>query len=52
MSNLLLLIPLALILGALGLAAFIWSLNQGQYEDLEGAAERILIDETEDRPLD
>lgn len=52
MSNLLLLIPLALMLGALGLAAFIWSLNQGQYEDLEGAAERILIDEEEDRPLD
>jgi cbb3-type cytochrome oxidase maturation protein len=48
MSNLIFLIPIALFLGGLGLAAFIWSLSNGQYEDLDGAAERILIDE-EDR---
>lgn len=43
------LIPAALALGALGLAAFLWSLRSGQYEDLDGAAERILIDD-EDAP--
>ena len=39
------LIPVALALGAVGLAAFMWSLKSGQYEDLEGAAERILSNE-------
>lgn len=48
MSNLIFLIPIALFLGGLGLAAFIWSLCNGQYEDLDGAAERILIDEEEE----
>ncbi|MFN0192248.1 MAG: cbb3-type cytochrome oxidase assembly protein CcoS [Aestuariivirga sp.] len=48
MTNLLILIPAALGLGALGLAAFLWSLRAGQYEDLEGAANRILDDETWD----
>jgi cbb3-type cytochrome oxidase maturation protein len=37
------LIPLSLALGAGALAAFLWSLRSGQYEDLEGAAQRILI---------
>jgi cbb3-type cytochrome oxidase maturation protein len=45
MSNLIFLIPIALFIGGLGLAAFIWSLSNGQYDDLDGAAERILIDE-------
>ena len=45
MSSLLYLIPVALFLGGLGLAAFIWSLRSGQYEDLEGAAHRILFDD-------
>ena len=48
MSNLIFLIPIALFLGGLGLAAFIWSLSSGQYDDLDGAAERILIDEEEE----
>jgi cbb3-type cytochrome oxidase maturation protein len=43
------LIPVALVLGGLGLAAFMWSLRHRQYEDLDGAAERILFEE--DRPL-
>lgn len=47
MSGLLILIPAALVLGLLGLAAFLWSLKSGQYDDLEGAAERILYDESE-----
>ncbi len=50
MSALLFLIPIALFLGALGLGAFLWSLRAGQYEDLDGAARRILI-EDEDKPL-
>ncbi|GGE43982.1 hypothetical protein GCM10011367_18410 [Marinicauda pacifica] len=45
MTALLWLIPIALGLGAAGLAAFFWSVRSGQYEDLDGAAERILIDD-------
>ena len=44
MSNLLILIPVALFMGGLGLAAFLWSLKSGQYEDLDGAAWRALDD--------
>jgi cbb3-type cytochrome oxidase maturation protein len=44
---LMVLIPVALSLGALGLWAFLWNLKSGQYEDLEGAAYRIL-DSTQD----
>jgi len=39
------LIPIALLLGGLGLGAFLWSLKSGQYEDLEGAAWRALQDD-------
>ena len=49
MNGLILLIPIALGLGLLGLAAFFWSLRQGQFDDLDGAALRILIDD-EDGP--
>jgi len=49
MNGLLILIPAALILGALGLVAFLWSLKSGQYEDLDGAAERILLDDADDK---
>ena len=45
MTNLLILIPVALGLGLLGLAAFVWSLKSGQFEDLDGAAHRILEDD-------
>ncbi|HSE76221.1 MAG TPA: cbb3-type cytochrome oxidase assembly protein CcoS [Dongiaceae bacterium] len=45
MTNFLYLIPVALAMGAIGLGAFLWSLGSGQYEDLDGAAERILLDE-------
>ncbi len=48
MSTVLFLIPLALFLGALGLGAFLWSLNSGQYDDLEGASLRILRDDDDD----
>tara|TARA_R110000868_G_scaffold335060_1_gene595806 strand:+ start:3431 stop:3649 length:219 start_codon:yes stop_codon:yes gene_type:complete len=49
MNALIWLIPLALGLGFLGLVGFLWSLKSGQFEDLDGAAERILIDD--DKPL-
>ena len=45
MSGLLYLIPIALFLGLLGLAAFVWALRSGQFEDLDGAAGRILFDD-------
>jgi cbb3-type cytochrome oxidase maturation protein len=47
MSNLIYLIPVALVLGGIGLGAFLWSLRNGQYDDLDGAAMRILLDDTE-----
>jgi cbb3-type cytochrome oxidase maturation protein len=47
MNILLLLIPIALLLGLVGLAAFVWSIKSGQYEDLDGASQRILFDEDE-----
>ena len=47
MTNIAFLIPIALGLGTLGLAAFLWSMKNGQYEDMDGAAARILIDEEE-----
>ena len=47
MSGLLFLIPAALLLGLIGLAAFLWSLRSGQFDDLDGAAERILHDDDE-----
>lgn len=43
------LIPIALFLGLIGLAAFFWALRSGQFEDLDGAAYRILDDEDEKR---
>lgn len=45
MMGLSLLIPIALGLGLLGLAAFFWALRSGQFDDIEGAAVRILIDD-------
>jgi len=45
MSVLLFLVPITLALGLIGLIAFLWNLKNKQYEDLEGAANRILFDE-------
>lgn len=50
MSNLVVLIPIALFLGTIALLAFLWSLKSGQYEDLDGAAERLLH-EDDSKPL-
>ncbi|AMX99062.1 cbb3-type cytochrome oxidase assembly protein CcoS [Mesorhizobium ciceri] len=48
MTTLVYLIPVALLLGALGLSGVVWALSSGQYQDLDGAAERILIDHDDD----
>ena len=45
MSMLVYLIPVALSLGGLALLSFLWALRDGQYDDLDGAAERILLDD-------
>lgn len=47
MTSLIVLIPVALGLGLLGLGAFFWSLSSDQYEDLDGAAARMLEDDDE-----
>ena len=47
MTALLYLIPAALLLGGLGLAAFLWASKNGQFDDLDGAATRILMDDEE-----
>lgn len=45
MTALLYLIPIAVLLGLLGLGAFLWALKSGQFDDLDGAANRILFDD-------
>lgn len=49
MSVLAVLIPIALTLGLIGLGGFIWALKSGQYDDMEGAARRILLDDDDDK---
>ncbi len=46
MSGLALLIPVALLMGLSGLVFFFWAMRNGQFEDLDGAAQRVLIDDT------
>ena len=48
MTGIALLLPIALGLGLLGLGAFFWSVKSGQFEDLDGAAMRILIDDEDE----
>jgi cbb3-type cytochrome oxidase maturation protein len=45
MNSLLVLIPAALVLGGIGLAAFLWAMRTGQFSDLDGSAGRILFDD-------
>jgi cbb3-type cytochrome oxidase maturation protein len=45
MEVLIFLVPMALLLGLSGLAAFMWSLKSGQYDDVQGAAVRVLSDD-------
>lgn len=46
------LIPVALILGGIGLVAFLWALKSGQFDDLDGAAHRILFEDDDSPPRD
>lgn len=48
MANFLYLIPLSIILGGTGLGVFLWSIRAHQYDDLDGAAERILFDDLDE----
>ncbi len=48
MTSLAILIPIALGMGVLGLAAFQWALRDGQFDDPDGAAMRVLIDDEEE----
>jgi len=50
MTILAFLIPVTLAMGLVGLGAFMWSLRNGQYEDLAGAAERVLLDADDGLP--
>jgi cbb3-type cytochrome oxidase maturation protein len=52
MEVLIYLVPIALGLGLLGLGAFLWSLENGQYDDLDGAAWRAVMDDDDAPPLD
>lgn len=45
MNVLLILVPLALLLGLAGLAGFMWCMRSGQYDDIEGASLRVLNDD-------
>ncbi len=49
MSVLVFMVPLAIALGLIGLGAFLWALQNGQFDDPDGAATRILLDD--DGPL-
>ncbi len=48
MTSLVITIPIALVMGLVSLAAFFWALRRDQFEDLEGAANRILIDDEDE----
>ena len=50
MNALVFLVPAALALGLLGLALFLWTLKARQYDDLDGAASRILFDDLTPNP--
>ncbi|MFZ4601360.1 MAG: cbb3-type cytochrome oxidase assembly protein CcoS [Alphaproteobacteria bacterium] len=50
MDAMIYLIPATIFMGVVGLGAFLWTMRSGQYDDLEGAAERILIDDEDDAP--
>jgi len=50
MTPLLFIIPIVLLVGVIALGAFMWSLRSGQYEDMDGAAQRILDNSTDDHP--
>ncbi|MEM6439365.1 MAG: cbb3-type cytochrome oxidase assembly protein CcoS [Pseudomonadota bacterium] len=52
MTILLITVPVSILLGGIGLAAFMWSLRSGQYRDLDGDAARILFSDEDAPPGD
>ncbi len=52
MDILIVLVPIALFLGFVGLGAFLWALKSGQFEDLDGAAWRAIMDDDGKLPGD
>lgn len=48
MNALAALVPLSVVMGAMGLLAFLWSIRSSQYDDLDGAAQRILMDDDDE----
>lgn len=50
MNVLAFMIPVSILMGLAGLVAFIWALKTRQYEDLDGAANRILFEEDSKKP--
>ncbi|ODT72527.1 MAG: cytochrome oxidase maturation protein, cbb3-type [Pelagibacterium sp. SCN 63-23] len=50
MSDFFYLIPISIVLGLIGLVVFLWTLRNGQYEDLDGASERFLYEDDRPRP--
>ena len=48
MSGLAVLIPIAVAMGLVALATFLWALRSGQYDDLDGASERIFEEDLPD----
>jgi cbb3-type cytochrome oxidase maturation protein len=50
MAVLVILIPVSLLMGGFGLAAFLWALRSGQWDDPRGDARRFLVKDHDDRP--
>lgn len=48
MNIIFLLAPFSVVLGLMAVGAFVWTLRASQYEDIQGAAERILIDDDDE----
>jgi cbb3-type cytochrome oxidase maturation protein len=48
LTGLVILVPVALGLGALGLVSFFWAMHHQQFDDLDGAARRVLLDDEEE----
>jgi cbb3-type cytochrome oxidase maturation protein len=52
MTVLIYLIPIAILLGLAGLIAFLWALKNKQFEDLDGAKNRILFDDEKNNKIE
>ncbi len=50
MNVIFLLAPFSVALGLIAVGAFVWTLRAGQYDDIQGSAERVLIDDDDDQP--